>query len=319
MTGILVVAEHRSGEIRDVTLELITAARNLKDKTAGKLHVTVIARDPSRFIDAINREGVDEIITVTVRDDEFNVDVQQQVVETLITTLSPTLILLGNTINSLSYGPALAARLVLGFASDVIGLEFEGNSLIATRQYYGGKVNIELEFPGKTQYLMQLRANVYPPAAGNGTANVRSVDPQIDYSQIKVEHLAIQKPPASDVDIAKAPFLLSIGRGVGKRENIPQFEQLAVRIGATLSCSRPLVDAGWLPNSRQVGQSGKTVKPKVYLALGISGAVQHLMGMKGSSTIIAVNTDSEAPIFSVADYVAVCDMFGLAEELAKQF
>jgi electron transfer flavoprotein alpha subunit len=319
VAGILVVAEHRLGEIRDISLELITAAKNLKDKIGGKLHVTIIARDPSRFIDVINREGVDEIIMVAVPDDEFNIDVQQQVVETLIKTVSPTLILLGNTINSLSYGPALAAKLSLGFASDVIGLNFEGDSLIITRQYYEAKVNIDLDFPGKSQCLIQLRAGAYPPTESPGNAEIRKVDVSIDQSQVSVEHLAIQKPPSTDVDIAKAPFLLSIGRGIAKRENIEQFERLAAKMGATLSCSRPLVDRGWLPNSRQVGLSGKTVKPKVYLAFGISGGVLHLMGMKNSSTIIAVNTDPYAPLFSVADYAAVCDMFELAQELERQF
>lgn len=318
MSGILIVAEHRSGEIRDITLELITAAAGVKG-SAGKIQVALIARDPSKLISVINREAVDEIITVTVPYDEFNIDVQRQVVEALIKQVSPTLTILGNTINSLSYGPALAAKLGLGFASDVIDLKFEGGALVATRQYYGAKVNVELEFPGKSQYLIQLRASVYPPADGSGKADLRSVDVSIDQSQVRVKHLGIQKPLASDVDITKALFLLSIGRGVGKQENIQQFEQLAAKIGATLSCSRPLVDAGWLSNSRQVGQSGRTVKPKIYLSLGISGAVQHLMGMKNSSTIIAVNTDAEAPIFGVADYAAVCDMFELAEELAKQF
>ena len=120
-----------------------------------------------------------------------------------------------------------------------------------------------------------------------------------------------------DVDIATADFLLSIGRGIGGQEAIPQFEQLAEKLGAVLSVSRPLVDAGWMPNARQVGQSGKTVKPKVYLALGISGAVQHLAGMKASETIIAVNTDPEAAIFNVAHFGAVADLFDVAEELEK--
>jgi electron transfer flavoprotein alpha subunit len=124
---------------------------------------------------------------------------------------------------------------------------------------------------------------------------------------------------AGDVDITKADFLLSIGRGVEEADNIPRFTELAERMGATLSVSRPLVDAGWMPSARQVGQSGKTVKPKVYLALGISGAVQHLAGMSGADTIIAVNTDPEAPIFSVADYGAVADLFEVAEELEQQF
>ena len=124
---------------------------------------------------------------------------------------------------------------------------------------------------------------------------------------------------SGDVDIAAADFLLSVGRGVGEKENLGQFEGLAEKMGATLSVSRPLVDQGWMPNSRQVGQSGKTVKPKVYLAFGISGAVQHLAGMKTSGTIIAVNTDPEAAIFNVAHYGAVADLFEIAEELEKLY
>ena len=125
--------------------------------------------------------------------------------------------------------------------------------------------------------------------------------------------------PPSDVDITTAEFLLSIGRGIGERENIDRFAELAEKMGATLSVSRPIVDAGWMPSARQVGQSGKTVKPKVYLAFGISGAVQHLAGMKTSGTIIAVNSDPEAAIFDVAHYGAVIDLFAVADELDKLF
>ena len=131
----------------------------------------------------------------------------------------------------------------------------------------------------------------------------------------RTEHVGFREVAAGDVDITKADVLLSIGRGVAERDNIPRFEELAQRLGATLSVSRPIVDAGWMPGARQVGQSGKTVKPKVYFALGISGAVQHLAGMRGAETIIAVNTDPEAPIFGVAHYGAVVDMFELADEL----
>jgi electron transfer flavoprotein alpha subunit len=133
------------------------------------------------------------------------------------------------------------------------------------------------------------------------------------------EHLEFREAESSDVDITKAPFLMSIGRGVEDQDNIPRFEELAERLGATLSVSRPLVDAGWMPSARQVGQSGKTVKPRLYLAMGISGAVQHLAGMRTAETIIAVNTDPEAPIFGVAHYGAVTDMFELADELEQQF
>src|SRR5262249_6127077 len=133
----------------------------------------------------------------------------------------------------------------------------------------------------------------------------------------RAHHLRFVEVPQADVDITSADFLLSIGRGIGDKENIGRFVRLAERMGATLSVSRPIVDAGWMPSARQVGQSGKTVKPKVYLALGISGAVQHLAGMKGSGTIIAVNTDPEAAIFGVAHYGAVADLFKVVDELEK--
>ena len=131
----------------------------------------------------------------------------------------------------------------------------------------------------------------------------------------RTEHVSFQEAAGGDVDITKAEFLLSIGRGVEDKDNIPRFEALAEKLGATLSSSRPLVDAGWMPSALQVGQSGKTVKPRVYLALGISGAVQHLAGMRSADTIIAVNTDPEAPIFGVAHYGAVADLFEVADEL----
>ena len=136
---------------------------------------------------------------------------------------------------------------------------------------------------------------------------------------VATEHVEFREAAVGDVDITKADFLLSIGRGIEDRDNIPQFEELAEKLGATLSVSRPLVDAGWMSNARQVGQSGKTVKPKVYLALGISGAVQHLAGMQKADTIIAVNSDPEAPIFGVAHYGVVGDLFEVAEALESHF
>jgi electron transfer flavoprotein alpha subunit len=209
----------------------------------------------------------------------------------------------------------VAAKLGLGFASDVTGLGWDGGP-IATRGGHGGKVQIELDFPGKETVLLMLRAGAFEPAEGSGAASVRSVDVT---AEARTEHLGFREVAAGDVDITKADFLLSVGRGIEDKDALPQFEELAEKMGATLSVSRPLVDAGWVPNARQVGQSGKTVKPRVYLALGISGAVQHVTGMQNADTIIAINTDPEAPIFRVAHYGAVADLFDIAEELAEQF
>ena len=166
-----------------------------------------------------------------------------------------------------------------------------------------------------------IRAGTFAPAASPGRrrrGGARRSTPASWARAARTEHVGFREAPAGDVDITKADFLLSIGRGVAEKDNIPRFEELARRLGATLSVSRPIVDAGWMPSARQVGQSGKTVKPRLYLALGISGAVQHLAGMRTAETIIAVNTDPEAPIFGVAHYGAVVDMFELADELEAQ-
>jgi electron transfer flavoprotein alpha subunit len=309
----LVVAEHVRGELRPISLELITAARSL----GGPVEVAVIAADPSAFTDALNVEGVDEILTVKVERDEFENDVYEQAVEQLVVERMPQVALLGFTVNSMGYGPALAAKLGTGFASDVFALREEDGELVAERSFYGAKVNGEVDFPGHDRVVLLLRATAWPPSEGTGSAAVTEVS--FEPGPSRARHTGWVEVQAGDIDITTADFLVSVGRGIGDKENLEQFEELAQTMGATLSCSRPLVDAGWMPSARQVGQSGKTVNSKVYLVLGISGAVQHLAGMKTCGTIIAVNTDPEAAIFNVAHYGAVADLFEVAEELEKLY
>jgi len=310
--SVLVAAEHLRGELRPVTLELVTAAKEL----GGPVAVAVVAKDPSALADAVNVEGVDEILAVAVDQEEFENDVYEQALEQLLSERDFDVVLLGFTVNSMGYGPALAAKLGLGFASDVFAVRDDGG-LVATRAFYGSKVQAELEFPGHDRVLLLLRPTAWAPAEGAGAAS--TTDVSVSISGSRARHKDYVEAATGDVDITTADFLLSVGRGIGDKENIPQFEELAGKMGATLSVSRPLVDQGWIPSSRQVGQSGKTVKPKVYLALGISGAVQHLAGMKTSGTIIAVNSDPEAAIFNVAHYGAVADLFEVAEELEKLY
>jgi len=252
-----------------------------------------------------------------VEQEAFESDVYQQAVEALIEKRSPRAVLAGFTVDAMGYAPALAAKLGLGFASDVLALREEGGEIVAERSYYGAKVNAEVEFPGHDRVVLLIRPTSWQPAGGSGSATITEVG--VPAATSRARHRDWVEVQAGDVDITTADFLLSVGRGVGEKENLEQFEELAGRMGATLSVSRPLVDAGWMPNARQVGQSGKTVKPKVYLALGISGAVQHLAGMKTSGTIIAVNSDPEAAIFNVAHYGAVADLFEVADELDKLY
>jgi electron transfer flavoprotein alpha subunit len=310
MSGTLVIAEHLRGRLRDVTRELVTAARDLPRPVC----VAIIAADPGPLADEADLQGVEEIVSVRAGGDEFENDVYREALEALLAGRQPEVVLTGFTVNSMGYAPAVAAKLALGFASDVFAVSLENGSVVARRAFYGSKVHAEVELPEGPVILM-LRPTVWAPAeAGGGAARSEL---SVEARPSRAHHLRFVEVPQADVDITSADFLLSIGRGIGDKENIGRFVRLAERMGATLSVSRPIVDAGWMPSARQVGQSGKTVKPKVYLALGISGAVQHLAGMKGSGTIIAVNTDPEAAIFGVAHYGAVADLFKIVDELEK--
>ncbi|MFN8205236.1 MAG: electron transfer flavoprotein subunit alpha/FixB family protein [Solirubrobacteraceae bacterium] len=318
MSGVLVVAEARRGELREVSLELVSAARAVKDAAGGRLTVAVIDAHPDGLADAVNVAGVDEVVTVASPVEHFEAHVWERAVQALIEDVDPSLIVCGHTIDSLGFAPAVAAAGGLGYASDVTAIEWDGGGPVAHRGAYGDKLAAELEFAGRDRVLVTVRAGAFEPAAGAGGASVRSLD--VDLGGVaRSEHVEFVEAASGDVDITKADFLLSIGRGIEDKDNIPQFEELAERMGATLSVSRPIVDAGWMSNARQVGQSGKTVKPRVYLALGISGAVQHLAGMAKAETIIAVNSDPEAPIFTVAHYGAVADLFEVAEALEQHF
>jgi electron transfer flavoprotein alpha subunit len=316
MAGILVLAEARRRELREVSFELIGAAVALKAKMGGPVSVVVIDAAATELAPALGAGGVDEVLAVTSPVAQFEPHVTQRALEQLLEGEDPALVLAAHSIDSLGFAPATAAARNLGFATDVSGLSWDG-APVATRDAYGGKLTEELAFPGKERTLLLLRAGLFTPVApGTGSAPVRQVSLDLSGAAL-TEHIGYLEPPAGDVDITKADFLLSIGRGVEDKDQIARFESLAAKLGATLSASRPLVDTGWMASDRQVGQSGRTVRPKVYLAMGISGAVQHLAGMRSAETIIAVNTDPDAPIFGVAHYGAVIDMFELADELEQ--
>jgi electron transfer flavoprotein alpha subunit len=314
---VLVWAEVRQGALRDITFELVSAAKALADATADRVAVAVLASDVERVAEPLTNSEVDEVLLIESPTQHFEAHVAQAALATLLDTERPGIVLVGHTIDGMAFAPAVAARHGLGFASDVIGFEHDGG-VVAKRAAYGGKLVAEVDFPEAECVLLMLRAGVFVAAALAGAASVRHVDIPLG-GAARTKHLQFDEVPAGDVDITKAEFLLSVGRGIGEEENLAQFEELAERVGATLSASRPIVDAGWITNDRQVGQSGKSVAPNVYLALGISGAVQHLAGMRRAKTIISVNTDPDAPIFKVAHFGAVADIFDIADELPQHF
>ena len=302
-----------------MSLELIGAALSVKADAGGRVAVAVLDHEPDRFADRLAVDGVDELLLVPTPTEHFEAHVAGRALAELIAAESPSLVLLGFTIDSLGFAPAVAAtrraRVRVRRHRAAVGRRTGGGARRLRRQ-----ARRRARVPGQADdgAAAARRARSSPPRRAARAPATRTVELALD-GVAKTEHLGFEEAAAGDVDITKAAFLLSIGRGIEDQDNIPRFEQLADKLGATLSSSRPLVDAGWMPSARQVGQSGKTVKPRVYLALGISGAVQHLAGMRTAETIIAVNTDPEAPIFGVATYGAVVDMFELADELEQQF
>jgi electron transfer flavoprotein alpha subunit len=240
--------------------------------------------------------------------EHFNSVPYQQVLSTLHSRYQPFLTLIGHTAFGMDLAPSLSAELDLPLVTDCIDLSSEGRRLKAVRSIYGGKVQAQVSLRESQGYLATLRPGTFPvkgPSEKRGAIVVES-SPLGQASEAKrfVEYF---EAPLTGEDITQAEIIVSVGQGIGGPENIPLAEEVAKNLGGVLACSRPVVDRNWLPKERQVGISGKTVKPKVYVAIGISGAFQHVTAMQGSETIIAINKDPRAPIFSIADYGIVDD------------
>lgn len=318
MSGLLVIAEQRRGELRPVSLELVSAAQKLR-RPGDEVCVAIIAANPERFVAGVSVVGVDEVVTVAVTATEFDPDTFEAAVSALIAARKPDVILVAHSIDSFGYAAALAAKLALGYATDVFDVQRIDGELVATRGGYGQKVNVEVDFPGRACVLLAIRSTVFKPPEQPATPRVAAFAPPGTPSRATNREF-VELVAGDDVDMTGAEFILTIGRGIGEESNVLQFRTLADAVGATLGCSRPIADAGWLPKSRQVGQSGKTASAcKLYIAMGVSGAIQHLAGMKHVTTIVAVNSDAEASIFGVAKYGIVGDIFEVAEELRRHF
>ncbi len=319
MSGVLVIAEHRRGELRPATLELITAAQAARRDVAASITVAVIAQEPERLVAGVSVAGVDEVLTVKISARDFDADTYESVVGAIIRARKPALVLLPHSIDSFGYAAAVAIEGRYGFATDVFQFRFEAGGIVATRGGYGQKVNVEVDFPGKDVVVLAVRGTVFkPPESAASPAVVSFPAPGVHSRVVSREFIEVST--TDDVDMTTAEFILAIGRGIGEEANVERFRKLAGSIGATLGCSRPIADAGWLPKSRQIGQSGKTASAcKLYVAMGISGAIQHLAGMKHVSTIVAVNADASASIFGIARYGIVGDIFEIADALAGHF
>jgi electron transfer flavoprotein alpha subunit len=320
VSGILVVADHFNGLLRDVTLELVTAATGLAKDISGPVALAVITDSSTALVDQADLAGVDQLWHCDVGTPHFDPALYEEVVARIGSELQPRAVLFAHSANGMACAAAIAARLGSGFASDVFALGTEDCEIIATRGAYGNKFNVELGFPNKGVVVLTIRGATFKPALSGGAAKRRTASFGPSAVRPSTKHVEYTQPPATGLDLSKADFVLSIGRGVQEEKNIQRFRELADLIGATFACSRPIVDAGWLPKAHQIGQSGKVATNcKLYLALGISGAVQHLYGMKHVETIVAVNTDENAPIYGVARYGAAFDIFEFADALEREF
>jgi electron transfer flavoprotein alpha subunit len=319
MGEIFVLAEHRQGQIRDITFEMLTKGRELAGKTNTELTALLLGKDVKNQAKTLTDYARRVLLVEDEKLENFNSEAYKKVLSSLIKEHKPLLTLIGHTSFGVDLAPSLAVSLNMPLATDCIGLEFEDETLTVTRQMYGGKVNVKAVLHKAEGYIATVRQATFPAEKGT-PANGEIVEVPSPLTEEITEKRFIEYvlPPPGAVDITTAEALVGVGRGIKDGVNIPPIEELAKSLGGTLTCSRPIVDKGWLSNDRQVGSSGKTVKPKLYIALGISGAFQHVLGMKNSDLIIAVNKDSKAPIFGVADYGVVEDLFKIVPPLKNK-
>jgi electron transfer flavoprotein alpha subunit len=320
MAEIFVLAEHRQGQIRDVTYEMLTKAREIAEKANMELTAIFLGKEVKEKAKVLAEYAKKVLVVEDAKLENFNSDAYQKVLADLIKESKPTLTLIGHTSYGIELAPRLAAALNIPLATDCIDLTLEGDTLTVTRQMYGGKVNVKATMRKAESYMVTVRQAAFTaqkPATPINGEIIEKPSPLTGEITTK-RFIQYILPPPGGVDITAAEKLVGIGRGIKDQSNIPIVEDFAKTIGAVLACSRPIVDKGWLPSDRQVGSSGKTVKPKLYIAVGISGAFQHVLGMKNSDLIIAINKDPNAPIFSFADYGVVEDLFKIVPSLKNK-
>ncbi len=306
---ILVVADHVRGKPLEVTYELAGAARRLA--AGGRVFLAALGPEAREVAAGV---ACDLALCAGAEGAGYDPVAWTEAVADAARRLEPALILLGNTSLGMDLAPGVAGSLgwpLLAYAREVA---LEDGRAVATSQVYGGKMLAEAEAP--LPAVVTVLAGSYPADAGRGAPG--GVEELAVPAGGAVRFRGFQEPPAADVDITKADILVSVGRGIQSQDNLALAEELAEALGGVVSASRPVIDAGWLPKSRQVGKSGQTVKPKLYLACGISGAPEHLEGMRDAELIIAVNTDPKAPIFGVAHYAVEGDLFEILPALTEK-
>jgi len=315
----LVVLEQRGGKWNPMSFEALAAGKNIADSTGLELQAAVLGSNITALAGDVTGFGVHKVIAVDhPLLAQYTADGYTAALEQLIRAQQPKVVVFPHTYQVRDYAPKLSTRFERAFVSDVVGVKSEDGQAVFVRQLFQGKLNADLRASGEPQFL-SVQAGAFRAAErASGEAEVESFSVRLEATQIRSKPEEPFREAQRSVDLAAADMIVSVGRGIKEKDNLPIVEELATVLGAELAASRPICDNGWLPMERQVGSSGQTVSPKVYFAVGISGAIQHLVGMKGSKTVVAINKDETAPIFETADYGAVGDLFEIVPALVEE-
>ena len=312
---ILVLAEHLRGEIADITYEMLAVGRKLADEGKVPLYSVVFGKDTAPV--ASHLGGADSVFVLDHPQlDMPSTDVVVALLKALIEQKNASLVLIGGTNVSTGIGPKLSFRLNLPFVNFCRNIRIENDAVIPTSQLFGGKILSDVRLPGN-RGIVSVYPGSFPSDRGKSERKPSIERLNLPLEEAKVVFKQYLEPEAGDIDITKQNVLVSVGRGIVNADNIAMVEELAGILGGAVCASRPVIDQGWLPLSRQVGKSGMTVKPKLYLSLGVSGAPEHVEGMKDSGVIISINTDPNAPIFSVSHYGICADLFDIIPTLIE--
>lgn len=316
MNGVLVVMEQHGGVWSRMSFEALAAGQQLAAKLGVDCSAAVMGEGVAALATELGGKNLAKVFAVEhALLKEYTADGYIVVLEQVVKQADPAYVVLPHTYQVRDFAPALATRFGSVLVSDVIAMH---DGPVFVRQLLQGKLNADYKQASAGPCFVSVQAGTFrADAVEAGTAAVETIAPKLEAGQIRNKPGERFRESTQTVDLSAAPVIVSVGRGIGEQENIGIVQELATALGAELAASRPICDNGWLPMERQVGSSGQTVSPKLYLAVGISGAIQHLVGMKGSKAVIAINKDENAPIFEVADYGVVGDLFEVVPALTK--
>ncbi len=320
---ILLITEQRGGKWNPASFEIVAAGQQIARQTQGTISAAVLGKGVASLAEELAAYQVDEVVLADhPLLERYTPDGYSLTLRKIIESAKADLVLLPHTYQVRDFAPKLAASMQRGMIGDCIGYRQEGGKLIFVRQMFQGRTAADVSFAGEAPWIATFQAGTFradlAAKRDAGKAPVVAAAVDLQPAQIRSKPLEMFREAKQAVDLGQAPILVSVGRGIKAPENIAMAEKLAKLMGGEIAGSRPICDEGWLPMDRQIGSSGQTVAPKLYLALGISGAIQHVVGMKGSRTIAAINKDQNAPIFEIADYGIVGDLFEIVPALISE-